>query len=223
MSIGLTVNMRGVGTQEQICAFCKARCSCRHRATILLRWRRGSGERLELLSEPGQPFDLIVVVRSAGLEAELQVEPVGGAHGGGRGIEIDSRLSGRNGTVEDGLDEPAAQSQPARGRAHPEPLELPGLRLDCWRKAAPGDEPGRLAVDQGHDAAAAQLQVAVRQAGGFLLKRAVAEASDTGLGQDEAAVFKQQFLGLGEGRFGSDCGNFSEMNLQGCGRARVHA
>ena len=163
------------------------------------RARRGISEGL---AQPGQAFDGIVVVGRAGLEAEVEIEAVGDGHGGGRGIEVDVGLPGGDGAINDGIGECSAEREAAGDGADPEALEFPGVGGDGDGQGAPGNEAGGLGLidfeDMGDETAAGLFEVAVGKARGFLLKRAESEAGCAGLCDDKAAVFEQEFAGLGQ-------------------------
>lgn len=182
----------------------------------------GSDHGLEGFLEPGKAFDGIVVVGRAGLEAEFEIEAVRGGHGGGSGVEVDGGAGGGNGALEDGLGEGAAESESTGSGTNPEALELPGMGVDGRWERAPGDKAGGFRPDVGDEAAATLLDEAKRQAGGFLFERPEAEAGGAGLGDDEAAVFQQEFTGLGEHVLGGTRSEFPESEGRSCSRGRIH-
>lgn len=72
------------------------------------------------------------------------------------------------------------------------------------------------------EAAAALFKVREWQAVGFFFKGTEAEAGSAGLGDDEAAVFDQEFASLGACAVWSRRGEFFQMKWLVCGLARVH-
>ena len=154
----------------------------------------------EFLDEESDAFDRVVVVGGTGDEAHFQVEPVGGSHRGGRGVEVEGGAASGDSAIENGLGEGTTEMESAGGRANPEAFHLPGIRNDrgVCGECAPGDEAGGLAIGEGDERTAALGEIALRQVGGLFFERTEAEAGGTGLGDDEAAVFKQESAGVGE-------------------------
>jgi len=147
---------------------------------------------------------------------------VRGGHGGWGGVEIDSLAAGGDGAIEDSLGECAAEDESACGGTDPEALQFPGISFDGGGYCAPGNEPCGLAVGVRDEATAALFEIRERQAGGFFFKRAKAEAGSSGLGDDKASVFKQEFAGLGERAVWGRCRNILKIKWPGWVRAGVH-
>ena len=161
-----------------------------------LRSRKIAGSKR--LFKPRESFDRIVVVGRTGLESQLQIEAVSGGHGCRRGVEIDSLLLRGNGEVKNGQRERPAQRQSSRRRPNPQALQLPSILFNRGWHRAPGNESSRLALNMGHQAAAALFNVAERQTRGFPLKGTKTETCRTGLSNHESAVFEQKLSCLGE-------------------------
>ena len=171
---------------------------------------------LQVFPEIGQPFHGIVVVAVAGLEAELQIETMSGAHRGRRGIEKDGLASGGHCALKHCLGQGAAQAKSPRGGPHPKSFQFPrarGGRLsgDCPGEQAPGDEARGPAIGMSNKAAAALLMIGERQPRGFLFKTREAKARRAGLGNDKAPVFEQQFSRLRNGALKSICRDFLQI------------
>jgi hypothetical protein len=177
---------------------------------------------LERFPEIGEAFDGVVVVGGAGFESEGQVHAMGGGHGGGGGVEIDGVTAGGDGAIEDRLSERATEVESARDGTHPEALQFPSIGFNRRRDDAPGNESGGLVVGVRDEAATALLVKTSGQAGCLLFKRAETEAGSAGLGDDEAAVFEQEFACLSERVVWSRCRDFLYRKWPGCGLVRVH-
>lgn len=168
-------------------------------------------------------FHRVVIVWSAGREAQFQINMMCGGHGGGYGVEVNGPEPGFGGTVEHGLGESSAQSQSPGDRPDPEPFQLAGTGRTCGRQSAPCHEACRMAINEGQQAAASLFLVAERQAFGFFLKRTKTETRSPGLGDDEATVFEQELLRLHQSLFRGGCGDFFKVNGSGCGSMSGHA
>ena len=154
-----------------------------------------------MLDQVDDSFHGIVIIGSARLEAQRQIDSVGGSHGGGRRVQINGFAPGIESPVEDRLRQGQPETEAPRQGAHPEALQFPGIGHYGFGDSTPGDETGWLMVDAGHKAAPTLFEIAEWEASGFLLQRAEAEAGGAGLGDDESAVFEQQVASLQQGGF----------------------
>lgn len=124
---------------------------------------------------------------------------MGGGHGLGRRVQQYLGFAGGQSSVEDGLNECAADAVPPGFGADPEALELPrggqvGRGLG-GRQRTPGYEACPFSIDSGYHRSAGMIEKAVGQRGGFLFQRAVAKGGYWGLIGDEFAVFQEQLFG----------------------------
>ncbi len=148
--------------------------------------------RSQVFHQVGQSFHWIVVIRRARNEAHLDIQPVRRCHSLRNCIQVHSPLSRCHRSIQHRLGQRAPQSRAAALGPHPQPLQLPGIPRHALRHRPPGNKPRRFPVYIRNQAAPALLDVAPRQPGRLLFKRAEAEPRDSRLCHHKPSVLEQQ-------------------------------